>query len=77
MLRAAGIDASAGLLEAEARRVHRGFLSRVERQRPWVTLKAAATLDGKTALLNGKSQWITGPAARHDVQKLRARSCAI
>ena len=77
MLRTAGIDASAGLLEEEARRVHRGFLSRVERQRPWVTLKAAATLDGKTALLNGKSQWITGPAARHDVQKLRARHCAI
>lgn len=77
LLRAAGIVADVGLLEAEARRVHRGFLSRVERQRPWVTLKAAATLDGKTALLNGKSQWITGPAARQDVQKLRARSCAI
>ncbi len=77
MLREAGIDAEAGLMEAEARRIHRGFLSRVERKRPWVTLKAAATLDGKTALLNGKSQWITGPAARHDVQKLRAASCAI
>ena len=77
LLRAAGIVADVGLLEAEARRVHRGFLSRVERQRPWVTLKAAATLDGKTALLNGKSQWITGPAARADVQALRARSCAI
>ncbi|OWY37802.1 riboflavin biosynthesis protein RibD [Xenophilus sp. AP218F] len=77
MLKAAGIDASAGLLEAEARRVHRGFLSRVERGRPWVTLKAAATLDGKTALLNGASQWITGPAARSDVQRLRAASCAI
>ncbi|WP_215777322.1 bifunctional diaminohydroxyphosphoribosylaminopyrimidine deaminase/5-amino-6-(5-phosphoribosylamino)uracil reductase RibD [Paludibacterium sp. B53371] len=72
MLQAAGIPAQSGLLEAEARRVHRGFLSRVSRQRPWVTLKAAATLDGKTALLNGKSQWITGPEARQDVQRLRA-----
>lgn len=77
MLRAAGIDAAAGLMEAEARRVHRGFLSRVERGRPWVTLKAAATLDGKTALLNGASQWITGPQARMDVQRLRAAHCAI
>ncbi|TDR77898.1 bifunctional diaminohydroxyphosphoribosylaminopyrimidine deaminase/5-amino-6-(5-phosphoribosylamino)uracil reductase RibD [Paludibacterium purpuratum] len=77
MLRAAGIRTECGLLEAEARRVHRGFLSRVERARPWVTLKAAATLDGKTALQNGKSQWITGPAARSDVQRLRAFHDAI
>ena len=77
MLRAAGVEASAGLMEAEARRTHRGFLSRVERGRPWVTLKAAATLDGKTALLNGSSKWITGPQARLDVQRLRAESCAI
>ncbi|UTH74792.1 bifunctional diaminohydroxyphosphoribosylaminopyrimidine deaminase/5-amino-6-(5-phosphoribosylamino)uracil reductase RibD [Chromobacterium sp. IIBBL 290-4] len=77
MLREAGIDAQAGLMEAEARRVHRGFLSRVTRGRPWVTLKAAATLDGKTALLNGSSKWITGPEARMDVQRLRAASCAI
>ncbi|OHX20390.1 bifunctional diaminohydroxyphosphoribosylaminopyrimidine deaminase/5-amino-6-(5-phosphoribosylamino)uracil reductase RibD [Chromobacterium sphagni] len=77
MLLAAGVEASAGLMEAEARRVHRGFLSRVERERPWVVLKAAATLDGKTALLNGNSQWITGPQARQDVQRLRAASCAI
>ncbi|WP_434629552.1 bifunctional diaminohydroxyphosphoribosylaminopyrimidine deaminase/5-amino-6-(5-phosphoribosylamino)uracil reductase RibD [Chromobacterium sp. CV08] len=77
MLCAAGVDASAGLMEAEARRVHRGFLSRVERGRPWVTLKAAATLDGKTALLNGRSKWITGPEARLDVQRLRAAHCAI
>ncbi|MEO9455469.1 bifunctional diaminohydroxyphosphoribosylaminopyrimidine deaminase/5-amino-6-(5-phosphoribosylamino)uracil reductase RibD [Chromobacterium phragmitis] len=76
-LRAAGVEASAGLMEAEARRVHRGFLSRVERGRPWVTLKAAATLDGKTALLNGSSKWITGPQARLDVQRLRAAHCAI
>ncbi|MDO9636663.1 MAG: RibD family protein, partial [Thiobacillus sp.] len=47
------------------------------RQRPWVRLKTAATLDGKTALANGASQWITGKAARADVQQLRARACAI
>ena len=72
MLSAAGIRTECGLMESEARRVHRGFLSRVGRALPWVTLKAAATLDGKTALLNGKSQWITGAAARSDVQRLRA-----
>lgn len=77
MLQAAGIQAESGLLENQARRVHRGFLSRVQRGRPWVTLKAAATLDGKTALLNGRSQWITGPQARLDVQQLRAQHCAI
>ncbi|MBI3144942.1 MAG: bifunctional diaminohydroxyphosphoribosylaminopyrimidine deaminase/5-amino-6-(5-phosphoribosylamino)uracil reductase RibD [Pseudogulbenkiania sp.] len=77
MLRDVGIEVAAGLLEAEARRLNKGFLSRVERGRPWVTLKAAASLDGKTALLNGASQWITGPEARRDVHHLRARSCAI
>lgn len=77
MLNAAGIPAVAGCLQAEAQYVHRGFLSRVTRQRPWVTLKAAATLDGKTALLNGVSQWITGPDARRDVQHLRAANCAM
>lgn len=77
MLAEAGIRTECGLLEAEARRVHRGFLSRVTRQRPWVLLKAAATLDGKTALLNGVSQWITGEAARLDVQRLRAAHGAI
>ncbi|MGL6070623.1 bifunctional diaminohydroxyphosphoribosylaminopyrimidine deaminase/5-amino-6-(5-phosphoribosylamino)uracil reductase RibD [Craterilacuibacter sp.] len=77
MLEAAGINTASGLLEHEARALNKGFLSRVSRGRPWVTLKAAASLDGKTALLNGQSQWITGPQARHDVQALRARSCAI
>jgi len=77
LLNAVGIPAVAGCLQAEAERVHRGFLSRVTRQRPWLTLKAAATLDGKTALLNGVSQWITGPDARRDVQQLRAANCAI
>ncbi|MFC3531060.1 bifunctional diaminohydroxyphosphoribosylaminopyrimidine deaminase/5-amino-6-(5-phosphoribosylamino)uracil reductase RibD [Vogesella facilis] len=77
MLQAAGIAAAAGLLQAEAQRVHRGFLSRVTRQRPYVTLKAAATLDGKTALLNGVSQWITSADARRDVHALRAANCAV
>ncbi|WP_174874951.1 bifunctional diaminohydroxyphosphoribosylaminopyrimidine deaminase/5-amino-6-(5-phosphoribosylamino)uracil reductase RibD [Vogesella oryzae] len=77
MLQAAGIRAESGLLAAEAQRVHRGFLSRVTRQRPFVTLKAAATLDGKTALLNGVSQWITAADARRDVHALRAANCAI
>jgi diaminohydroxyphosphoribosylaminopyrimidine deaminase/5-amino-6-(5-phosphoribosylamino)uracil reductase len=76
-LAAAGIEVGCGLLEAEARRLNKGFLSRIERGRPWVTLKAAASLDGKTALNNGVSQWITGPEARRDVHALRARSCAI
>lgn len=76
-LRAAGVEVAVGVMEAEARRVHRGFLSRVERGRPWVTLKAASSLDGKTALLDGQSQWITGPQARRDVHRLRARHDAV
>lgn len=76
-LQRAGIEVACGLLEKEARQLNKGFLSRIERGRPWVTLKAAASLDGKTALLNGQSQWITGPQARRDVHALRARSCAI
>ncbi len=77
MLQAAGIQVAAVLLEDEARRLNRGFLSRIERGRPFVKLKTAASLDGKTALANGQSQWITGSAARHDVQILRAESCAV
>jgi diaminohydroxyphosphoribosylaminopyrimidine deaminase/5-amino-6-(5-phosphoribosylamino)uracil reductase len=77
MLRAAGLDVHSGLMQTEAQWIHRGFLSRVSRHRPWVTLKAAATLDGKTALLNGRSQWITGAQARLDVQRMRAAHCAI
>ncbi|WP_028536966.1 bifunctional diaminohydroxyphosphoribosylaminopyrimidine deaminase/5-amino-6-(5-phosphoribosylamino)uracil reductase RibD [Paludibacterium yongneupense] len=76
-LRAAGVEVSCGVLESEAREVQRGFLSRIERGRPWVTLKAAASLDGATALRNGASQWITGPDARRDVHRLRARCDAI
>lgn len=77
MLTLAGITAEVGLMEAEARALNPGFISRMTRQRPWLRLKTAATLDGKTALANGASQWITGEAARADVQRLRARACAI
>ncbi|MBT9539695.1 bifunctional diaminohydroxyphosphoribosylaminopyrimidine deaminase/5-amino-6-(5-phosphoribosylamino)uracil reductase RibD [Thiobacillus sp.] len=77
MLTLAGIEAEVGLMEAEARALNPGFISRMTRQRPWVRLKTASTLDGKTALANGQSQWITGAAARADVQRLRARACAI
>jgi diaminohydroxyphosphoribosylaminopyrimidine deaminase/5-amino-6-(5-phosphoribosylamino)uracil reductase len=77
MLTLAGIDAEVGLMEAEARALNPGFVSRMTRQRPWVRLKTASTLDGKTALANGASQWITGEAARADVQTLRARACAV
>ncbi len=76
-LRAAGIPFESGLMEAEARELNIGFVSRMERGRPWVRLKLAASLDGKTALNNGKSQWITGPEARRDGHAFRARACAI
>jgi diaminohydroxyphosphoribosylaminopyrimidine deaminase/5-amino-6-(5-phosphoribosylamino)uracil reductase len=77
LLTQAGIQAETGLMEADARALNPGFISRMTRKRPWVRLKTASTLDGKTALANGQSQWITGEAARADVQKLRARACAI
>lgn len=74
---AAGIAVEDGLLAAEARELNIGFVSRMERGRPWVRLKLAASLDGKTALANGRSQWITGPEARRDGHAWRARACAI
>ena len=77
MLEAAGIRTESGLLETEARELNRGFLSRIERGRPFVRIKCAASLDGKTALADGRSYWITGEAARADVQTLRAESCAV
>lgn len=77
MLVDAGISAQCGLLAAEASDLNVGFVSRMSRGRPWVRLKMAASLDGKTALLNGASQWITGPAARQDGHRWRARACAI
>ncbi len=76
-LRAAGILFEDGLMEAEAREINIGFVSRMTRGRPWVRLKVAASLDGKTALNNGRSQWITGPEARRDGHAWRARACAI
>jgi diaminohydroxyphosphoribosylaminopyrimidine deaminase/5-amino-6-(5-phosphoribosylamino)uracil reductase len=76
-LRDAGIDVGAGLLEAQARELNVGFVSRMERGRPWVRVKLATSLDGRTAMASGESQWLTGPAARSDVQRLRARSCAV
>jgi diaminohydroxyphosphoribosylaminopyrimidine deaminase/5-amino-6-(5-phosphoribosylamino)uracil reductase len=76
-LRAAGAAVEYGLLEAEARELNIGFVSRIERGRPWLRLKVAATLDGKTALLNGASQWITGAEARRDGHAWRARACAV
>lgn len=76
-LRDAGIRVDLGLLAAEAEEIHRGFLTRMRLGRPWMRLKVAASLDGRTALANGKSQWITGEAARRDVHGIRARSCAM
>ena len=76
-LAAAGIAFEHGLMEVEARELNIGFVSRMTRSRPWVRMKIAATLDGRTALENGKSQWITGPEARKDGQRWRARACAI
>jgi diaminohydroxyphosphoribosylaminopyrimidine deaminase / 5-amino-6-(5-phosphoribosylamino)uracil reductase len=76
-LRAAGVAFEHGLLEAEARELNIGFTSRVTRKRPWVRLKVAATLDGRTALQDGRSQWITGPEARRDGHRWRARACAV
>ncbi|MBW8310824.1 MAG: bifunctional diaminohydroxyphosphoribosylaminopyrimidine deaminase/5-amino-6-(5-phosphoribosylamino)uracil reductase RibD [Rhizobium sp.] len=76
-LAAAGIDVEFGLMETAARRINRGFFSRIERGRPWVRVKLAMSLDGRTALENGESKWITSDAARADVMRWRARSGAI
>jgi diaminohydroxyphosphoribosylaminopyrimidine deaminase/5-amino-6-(5-phosphoribosylamino)uracil reductase len=76
-LAAAGIRFEHGLFEDEARELNVGFVSRVTRRRPWVRLKVAATLDGRTALHDGRSQWITGPEARRDAHRWRARACAL
>jgi diaminohydroxyphosphoribosylaminopyrimidine deaminase/5-amino-6-(5-phosphoribosylamino)uracil reductase len=76
-LQAHGITAEAGLMQTQAHELNIGFISRMEKNRPWVRSKIASSLDGKTALANGTSQWITSDAARLDVQHWRARSCAI
>ncbi len=77
VLQAAGIVFDLGLLEEEARELNCGFISRMQRCRPWVRSKIAASLDGRTALADGRSQWITQPAARDDGHVFRARACAV
>lgn len=76
-LRAAGIDVRCGLMESDARELNIGFVSRMTRGLPWLRLKVAASLDGKTALANGQSQWITSAEARADGHAWRARACAV
>lgn len=76
-LAASGVEVAAGLMEPAAAELNAGFVSRMARGRPRLTVKLAASLDGRTALASGESKWITGPAARQDVQSLRAESCAV
>jgi diaminohydroxyphosphoribosylaminopyrimidine deaminase/5-amino-6-(5-phosphoribosylamino)uracil reductase len=76
-LKAAGMEVAGGVLAQQAYELNIGFFTRMQRGRPWVRMKAAASLDGKTALHNGVSQWITSQAARDDGHHWRARACAI
>jgi diaminohydroxyphosphoribosylaminopyrimidine deaminase/5-amino-6-(5-phosphoribosylamino)uracil reductase len=76
-LREAGIAVDFGVEEAAARELNAGFVSRMTRGRPWVRVKVAASLDGRTALDNGESRWISGEASRADAHRFRARACAI
>ena len=76
-LRAAGIVVESGLMETQARELNRGFLSRIERGRPWLRVKLASSLDGRSAMASGDSKWISGEASRRDVQQWRARSGAL
>jgi diaminohydroxyphosphoribosylaminopyrimidine deaminase/5-amino-6-(5-phosphoribosylamino)uracil reductase len=76
-LRAAGIVVEQGLMAEEGEALNRGFFSRMRRGRPWLRVKLAASLDGRTALASGESRWITSEAARADVQRWRAESAAI
>lgn len=77
LLRAAGIDVEIGVNEAAAIAINRGYFARLQRGRPWLTLKIAASLDGRTALADGRSKWITGATARADVHRGRARASAV
>lgn len=77
MLEAAGISTQYGLLEKDAQTLNIGFIKRMKTNMPYVRCKLAASLDGKTAMANGESKWITSPQARQDVQRIRAQSCAI
>ncbi|WP_442909024.1 bifunctional diaminohydroxyphosphoribosylaminopyrimidine deaminase/5-amino-6-(5-phosphoribosylamino)uracil reductase RibD [Halopseudomonas sp.] len=76
-LKDAGISVECGLLEAQAQELNPGFIKRMQQGLPWVRVKLAMSLDGRTAMASGESKWITGPAARADVQRLRARSGAV
>ena len=76
-LQAAGIAVTCGVQEAEAMALNPGFIKRMQQGLPWVRVKLAMSLDGRTAMASGESQWITGPAARADVQRWRARSGAV
>jgi len=77
MLQVAGVEVQTGLLEADAQALNPGFIKRMKTGMPYIQLKLAASLDGRTALSNGQSKWITGPAARADVQRFRAKAGAI
>ena len=77
ILKNAGIEVKSGELEQQARWLNRGFVSRMTRKKPWVILKSAATLDGRTAAFDGESKWITGDEARSQVQSLRATTSAV
>ena len=77
LLQDADIEVVCGLFEDQARAVNKGFIKRHEQGKPWVLVKTAASLDGRTAMASGQSQWITTPESRRDVQRLRAASCAI
>jgi diaminohydroxyphosphoribosylaminopyrimidine deaminase/5-amino-6-(5-phosphoribosylamino)uracil reductase len=72
-----GINVTSGIMEEEAKRLNLGFINRMTKSRPHIRSKIAMSLDGKTSLFNGKSQWITSEASRADVQKWRLKSCAI
>ncbi|MBN6150033.1 bifunctional diaminohydroxyphosphoribosylaminopyrimidine deaminase/5-amino-6-(5-phosphoribosylamino)uracil reductase RibD [Xanthomonas sp. AmX2] len=76
-LREAGIEVCSDFMQAQARELNRGYLSRLERGRPWLRLKLAASLDGRTGMADGESKWISGAASRQDVQRWRARAGAI
>lgn len=76
-LREAGIQVDVGVMAEQAAELNKGFMRRIKGGLPWLRLKSASSLDGRTAMASGESQWITGVAARQDVQRLRAQSCAI
>jgi len=77
LLRSVGIGVASGVLESEARALNAGFVKRMETGLPYVRAKMAMSLDGRTAMASGESQWITGPAARAEVQRLRAQSSVV